>query len=169
MWGVSLAPRARMASRYSTPRLLLGWPRQSAALPRRVVAAAWRAAGKESPLSSARRSSVFQAGLWRQWATCWRGAKSPVSLPKLRMSTTPVAASRPTPPRAKGSAEAAAQRVGSSSTRSTPWARASAARVHLSARAGWPRWTQFPLMAQTMALSAPKARRTVWMWWRWPL
>ena len=70
-----------------------------------------------------------------------------------------MAASRPTAPRAKASAEAMAQGVGSSSTRSAPPERARAARLHLSVRAHSPRWTQWPLMTHTTAVSAPRVRR----------
>ena len=77
------------------------------------------------------------------------------------MSTTPAAVRIPTPPRAKGSAEAQAQGVGISSTRSAPPRRAMAARAHLPVRAHSPRWTQWLLMAQTTAQSGPRARR-VW-------
>ena len=59
-------------------------------------------------------------------------------------------------PRAKASAEAMAQGVGSSSTRSAPPARARAERVHLSAMAQSPRWTQWPLMTHTAAPSGPR-------------
>ena len=54
---------------------------------------------------------------------------------------------------------AMAQGVGSSSTRSAPPERARAARLHLSVRAHSPRWTQWPLMTHTTAVSAPRARR----------
>ena len=57
------------------------------------------------------------------------------------------------------SAEAMAQGVGSSSTRSAPPERARAARLHLSVRAHSPRWTQWPLMTHTTAVSAPRVRR----------
>ena len=148
---------------------MLGSWRQRAASPRRAVAACCRATGKERPSASPWRSTSCQAGEARQSAAACKGGSAPASLPKLKVSTTPVAVSRPTPPRAKGSAEDTAQGVGSSSTKSTPCRRARAARVHLSAKAASPRWTQLPLMAQTTAQSAPKAWRTAWMWCRWPL
>ena len=73
--------------------------------------------------------------------------------------TAPLAASRPTAPRAKVSAEDRAHTVGSSSTKSAPPSRASRARVHLSRTAGRPPWTQLPLMTAAAAQSAPRRRR----------
>ena len=126
-------PRALRERRYSTPRLLLGADRQAA------PAASCRAAGKDRPRPRAERSFSGYSGASRAAAAAASGASSPVSLPKESTSTTPVAASRDTAPRAKDSAEAMAQGVGSSTTRSAPRSRARAARSHLSARAHSPR------------------------------
>ena len=76
--------------------------------------------GKERPCASVWRSRQRQASLSRQSATAWRGDRVPASLPKLRVSTTPVAVRSATPPRAKDSAEETAQRVGRSRIRSAP-------------------------------------------------
>ena len=65
-------------------------------------------------------------------------------------------------------AVAADQGVGSSSTRSTPPARAASARGCLARMAKSPRWTKFPLMQATTAVSAPRRRRTSWICQAWP-
>jgi len=63
----------------------------------------------------------------------------------------------PTAPRAKVSAEDTAHTVGSSSTRSPPPVRASLLRVHLSAAAQRPPWTQQPLITATTGASSPSS------------
>ena len=60
---------------------------------------------------------------------------------------------------AVSSAEAVAQTVGSSSTRSAPPCKAVMVRVHLSVTAHSPRWTQLPLMTAMTAASSPTRRR----------
>ena len=97
------------------------------------------------------------AGLWasRQAATRSSCSMSPLSLPKDRASTIPLAFRMDTAPRAKDSAEAAAHTVGSSKIRSAPPFRAILARVHLSVTAGRPCWTQLPLITATTEVSGP--------------
>lgn len=137
--GVIRASRARMARMYSTPRLLLAL-RSSDALsgPASASTAAWRQAANGLPCSSRTRRAAGYSGASRQAAARCSASTSPHSLPKDSTSTTPVAARTSTPPRANVSAEAAAQGVGSSSTRSAPPIRAS--------RAGsiCPRWRSRP-------------------------
>ena len=127
--------------------------------PSRAATTAWRQAAKGIPSSRKRLRPARYASLSRQAAAAARAAGSPLSLPKERTSTTPQARSRATAPVAKDSAEEAAHTVGSSSTRSAPPARAQPARVHLSAAAQAPRWTQLPLMTATTAQSAPRSPR----------
>ena len=146
--------------RYSTPRLLLGVSRRAACSgPSRRSAAARRHWAKDCFGPSSWRRAWENSGLLRHWASAFSGWTSPHSLPKERMSTTPAASRMAIAPLAKPSAEAAAHTVGSSSTRSTPPARAIPVRVHLSVMAHSPRWTQLPLITDTMAVSSEKSRR----------
>ena len=55
--GFMVQPWERMALQYSTPRMLLGWLKTWAPAPI-ASKAAWRAAGKDLPASSSRRSRV---------------------------------------------------------------------------------------------------------------
>ena len=145
----SPSPWDRIALRYSTPRMQLGFSSRAAvSSPTRWAAARWRRRAKGRVGSTCWRA-WGNAGENRARASCHRGRMSPSSLPKSRVSTHPRARARATPPAAKRSAPARAQGRGSSSTRSAPLSKARRARAHLSRMAGSPRWTKFPESTHT--------------------
>ena len=160
-------PWDRRARRYSTARALLGRERHSPAL---VISsnACCRAAGKDIPFPVISRSFSENAACSSPSAAASRGSSAPHSHPKAKWVTTPAAASAAAAPWAKRSAPAAAHGVGSSSTRSTPPTRAISARLCLFTRAKSPRWTKFPLMQATTAVSAPRRRRISAACQAWP-
>ena len=76
------ALRARRASRYSTPKLLLGPWRQRAASPRRAVAACCRATGKERPSAAPGAALPARQGRPGSPLRPARGAAPPLRWPK---------------------------------------------------------------------------------------
>ena len=169
--------RGRMAEpcrsrllQYSTPRVLLGLASSAASSGDTSTAAALcRAVGKLTPRDSSRRRCSVSSSESRAAARRVRAAPSPHSLPKARWVTRPVAIRAWTPPSANRSAEDTAQGRGSSSTRSAPLSTAAFARAWRRTNAKSPRWTKFPLMTQTTAVSGPSRRRTSSIRWTWPL
>ena len=157
-------PWDRMAFKYSTPKMQLGFSSRAAvSSPTRRSAARCRRWAK-GRVASTCWSAWGNAGESKASASCHRGWMSPSSLPKSSVSTQPRARARATPPAAKRSAPARAQGRGSSSTRSAPLSKARRVRAHLSSRAGSPRWTKFPESTHTR----PPKRAFAWAnraWW----
>ena len=167
--GVTVLFSRRRALQYSTARMSLGWESTAApSVPRMPSSARCRAAAKLTGPESSPRSRREKSPESSASAAFRTASPSPLSLPKIRWVTRPVPVSTSTPPCAKRSAGAAAQESGSSSTRSAPERTAASARACLGSRAKSPRWTKFPLMAQTTAVSAPRSSRTRRSWRRCP-
>lgn len=110
-----------MALQYSTARMSLGRRRISPDSPICARASA-RAAGKDLPPSSSRRSRGEKSSESSARAVSIRSSASPVSAPKQRVSHS--LDRMPTPPAANPSAEDRLTVVGSSTTRSAPQATA---------------------------------------------
>ncbi len=140
------------ARRYSTPGCRLGWPgsRPHRRLPGRREG---QPTGQPGP-QTLRVVRTIQSRRRRP-----QGRQFPRLTAEGEHVHHPRGGQQTPRPRAKDSAEAMAQGVGSSSTRSAPPERARAARLHLSVRAHSPRWTQWPLMTHITAVSAPRVRR----------
>ena len=143
-------PLPRRARQYSMPRILFGSLRSAASVsPSSSAAARSRQTANVSPPASRRCSAARKSSPSRHAATRISAAASPHSEPKATCVTTPVRRSSATPPRAKRSADAMAQTVGSSNTTSAPQRSAISARARFSATAGSPRWTKLLLMTHT--------------------
>ena len=128
------------------------------------------AAGKEQPCFRKTFSIDWyeQDSLAIMRAQSKISGRSPHSLPKCSVSTTPSLSIRDTAPCAKYSALPRAKYTGSSKTRSAPFASAIRQRWYLSTMAGMPRCTKSPLRTTTIQ-SAHSAVRMVRSWYRWPL